>query len=110
MKKTFLLIWLILIPVTAISAEIDFNTTIKMIYPLSDGSIVLQFNDNSGACSNNNNPDFHYLTVGESGVTQAGLDIIYSAALTAATTQKTVRVYFDNSTSQCFINRMRVIF
>jgi hypothetical protein len=68
------------------------------------------FHTDSSACTNANNPNYHYLIVGQNGMTADGLDRIYAAALAAAAAGKVVQAAFDDSTSNCYINRLSVIY
>lgn len=112
MKKTIAICTLILccFAVTNSLAGTWHNSTIKSVYPLADGNFILTLEGDSQQCTSTNSPDYYYVEVGENSITAEGVDIIYSAALTAAVSGKSVDIYFDESTPKCHINRIRVLF
>lgn len=93
----------------ATSAEVIHLSTIKMLYPLADGSFVLIFNADSPSCPNAITPKYYYVSVGNNGVTLEGSKKMYAAAALAMAMNKQVNIAFDNATSSCFINRLTVI-
>ena len=86
------------------------TSTIKQIYPLSDGGVVLIFNSDSASCTNGNSPKYYSLSISENGVSDAGFKNIYSIALVAAASAKQVTINFESNTSACYINRLLVNF
>lgn len=84
------------------------GSTIKRVYPLSNGSVVFVFHQSSAACTGKDG--YYYLQVGRNGVNQEGLTNMYSAALTAAASGKSVAINFDAASSACYINRLYVNF
>lgn len=90
----------------AIAAESWHISTIQKIYPLADGSFVLVFDTNASDCANTNTGKFHYVAPTQNGMTDAGAEKIYAAALLAMAMEKTVQVAFDNATSSCYVNRL----
>ncbi|MEX2964564.1 response regulator receiver protein [Microbulbifer sp. TYP-18] len=88
-------------------ADFHWHTSkIKAVYPLNDGQVIFQFESESPDCPSPGSPHYYYLSVGQSSVTQEGADKMYSAALAAAMANKQVRIYFDDSSQNCFINRL----
>lgn len=83
---------------------------IKHIYPLSEGSVIIIFDTAHAACVTLDGAvrTYYYIRQGHNGVNEQGLKHIYSAALTAFTTEKNVTVNFDSDTTGCFINRMLI--
>lgn len=97
--------------VTAANAGVtSFTSKITAIYPLANGRVVLNFNDQPAACTGSGTPKYFYLEVGQQGVTDKAFNNIYAAALTAATTGSNVSVFFDDASQYCYINRMVVRF
>ena len=93
----------------AANAEVtSFTSKITAVYPLANGRVVLNFSDQPSACTGAGTPKYFYLEVGQQGVTEKAFNNIYAAALSAATTGSSVLVFFDNATSLCHINRIRV--
>lgn len=96
---------------TAASASpVWHNATIRSIYPLSDGAVVLQFHSDSSSCPSTSTPHYYYARVGENGLTQNALDNILATALTAATLGIPVEINFDSASTLCYINRLRINF
>ncbi len=85
------------------------SSNIKSIYPLGDGDFVLTFDTDSADCTSTSSPKYHYVRVGENGVTKEGINQMYSLAMSAAMTDKTVYIYF-NDAADCLVNRMFVSF
>lgn len=100
------IICLMTISFGAVAAESWHFSTIQKIYPLADGSFVLVFDTNAPDCANANTGKYHYVTPTQNGVTNAGAERIYAAALLAMAMEKTVQVAFDNATSACYVNRL----
>lgn len=99
-----------LIGVMSLSAVADawHNDFIQRIYPLANGSFVLTFKNPPENCSNSSK--YFYVTVGSNGMTQEGAEKIYSLAMIAATTGKSFKINFDETTNTCLINRASVSF
>ena len=84
------------------------SSTIKKIYPLGSGSVVLLFETDSPACTNGSK--YYYINVGVNSMTAEGRDALLSVALTAAATGKQVSINFDETSDSCDINRLSVDF
>ncbi|WP_419227336.1 hypothetical protein [Alteromonas sp. OM2203] len=104
-RKTVLLCSLIFVIPSSFAANTWHTSTIKSIYPVSNGDFIIIFN-NSSICSDKN--QYHRVTVGSNSVKIEGAEKMYSAALAAAAMGKTISINFDSSTSHCFINRLKV--
>ena len=110
-KITAGLVLMAAVSAIAIAATPTWHTAkITHIYPQADGSIILQFDSDHSSCQSASAPDYYYLTVGQNGLTEKGLERMYSAALTAAAAQKSVTINFDADSSGCYINRLVVNF
>ena len=82
------------------------QSKLEWIYPQSDGVFAIGFENNSNQCSNGNSTKYHHVKVGENGVTEEGLKLMYSAALAALASDKEVNINYDSSTNYCYVNRM----
>lgn len=96
----------------AVSAdEVWLNsTTIYAIYPLATGTVVLTFEADATECTSGSSPKYYTLKVGANNVTADGFENVLATALAAAATRAIVSVAFDDSTSDCYINRIWVDF
>ena len=83
---------------------------IDIIYPLADGSFVLQLDNDSSACTSGSSPDFYYVRVGQNAVTQEALKNMLALAMTAASLRIDVSINFDASGTACYINRLNANF
>lgn len=109
MKKRISILALVFMPFLATAVEpVWFKSKIKKLYPLADGSIVVIFEDSSPSCTNTSK--YHHLSSGSNGMTEQGLERVYSALLVAASAKKVVNVNFDASSSLCHINRVLIDF
>lgn len=90
---------------SAFAANVWHTSKIKTIYPVSDGDFIIIFKSTS-QCTDRN--QYHRVFVGSNGIDAEGSNKLYSAALAAAAMGKTVSINFDDSSSNCFINRMKV--
>ena len=95
---------------TAHAAEVWVASVIKAVYPQANGSAVLTFQSDMPNCTSPANPKYYVLMVGQNGVTAEGFKNILASALAAAAAGKQVQVAFDDSTSNCFVNRLYAIF
>lgn len=110
MKKIFAVMALLSVTSAAFSATVWHGSTVKSVYPQSDGSLILIFNTDSAACTSASSPNYYYVTVGQNGVTEQGSNKIYAAALSAGHAGNSISFAFDDSTSNCYINRFLVDF
>jgi hypothetical protein len=111
MRRTIVTLFLgVLVSAPASAAEQWVASTIKYVYPLSEGSVVLAFHVDSAACPATGSPKYYYLQVGQNGVTADGITRIFAAAVAAAAAGNIVHVAYDNATSNCYINRLAVIY
>ncbi len=90
-------------------AEISHYSTIKQLYALADGNFALILNADSSSCTSPSSPDYYYIVVGQNGMTQEGAKKIFATASLAFATSKGVWIAFDESTSNCYINRLSVV-
>ncbi|MCG7534892.1 hypothetical protein [Pseudoalteromonas sp. OOF1S-7] len=88
------------------------NSKIDTLYPLSKGGFVIAFETNAPDCSQavNISNKYHYVEVDQNGMTQEGANKIYSLALMAAASGKSLTVNYDSATDKCYINRAYVKF
>ena len=93
----------------AVASLVEHVSTIDSVYPLADGSFIIIFDDNATACPNTKSRKYHFVAVNQLGVTEDAAKQIYAAALLALAMDKQVRVYFDDSTTYCWIDRLRVM-
>ena len=110
MKKFIILLYLILsstIPFVA-SASVWFTSTVKRVYPLANGDFVVLFNDVNTKCVHESG--YHYIEVNRNGITESGRDKMYSAFFVAGSAKNQVKIFFDETSSNCNINRMQVLF
>ena len=100
---------LLFIPALAIASGSTWHTAkISRIYPLANGSIVLTLDKDSDECKYASSPKYYNLSVGNNGVTEAGIKNIYSAALAGASSGKDVSINFDSDSQDCYINRLYI--
>lgn len=81
------------------AAEAWHSPTVRQVYPQADGSFVLVFNSDGSACPNGSSPKYHYVVVGQNGVTAEDIKSLLAVSLSAAAQGKTIQVAFDNATS-----------
>ncbi len=108
MKNLALGVGLMMTALLSNAAEIWHTSTIRVIYPLADGSFILVFNANSVSCSSASNPHYYYATVGQNGLTAEGSKKMYALATLAFATNKPISFAFDNATPNCYINRLHI--
>lgn len=104
--------WTVLLYLTswgAYAAEVWHTSTIKMLYPLADGSFVLIFDVNAPACTNGNTDKYHYVTPSQNAMTVEGAKKMYAAAMMAMATEKSVQLAFDDATASCYVNRLALL-
>lgn len=103
------LLVLLMSDVTNAHAAESYHTGIlKFVYPLGDGSYVIGFTTQAAACTNANSPKYHYISVGQNGVTGDGLRNIVATALMVFASAKNVTVAFDDASAGCHVNRLTV--
>jgi hypothetical protein len=90
------------------AATAYLQSTLTSVYPLSDGSFILNFTNDTSTCSSPNTPKYFYVTAGQNGVTADGVKAMLATALTAFSLGKTLAIAFDDATTFCYINRFSV--
>ena len=85
------------------------SSNVKTVYPVSNGNFVITFVDSPPGCTNANNPKYLYVAVGHNGVTADGVKAMLSTALAAFLSGKRIQAAFEDSTSECYINRLLII-
>lgn len=99
---------LLLLPGLLNAATVSINTRIDRIYPQAGGIVIINLVTDHASCTSASSPDHYYLEVNQNGATDLGFQNLYAAALAAMTSQLDVTVWFDDSTSECYISRIRV--
>lgn len=99
---------LLLLCGVAHAAEVWHTSTLKRIYPLANGSIVLQFDSESASCTATTNPKYYNIVVGQNGVTTDGLRNMLAVALTAFSTGRSISIAFDDASPSCYVNRLQI--
>ena len=94
---------------SALGGEAWGVDTVKMVYPLANGSFVLILNTSPPSCPSAGNPKYLYVVAGENGVTADGVKAMLATALTAAAAGKQLQVAFDDSTVSCYVNRLALV-
>jgi hypothetical protein len=80
------------------------------VYPEADGSFIVTFQGTQpAACTNTANPKYFEVRAGQFGVNADGVKAMLATALTAHAAGKWVQLAFDDSTSNCYINRLRIV-
>lgn len=87
------------------AADVWHTAPLRAIYPMADGSFALLFANDSPACSSAS-PKYHWVTIGQNGMTEDGAKKIYAAAMLAFATSTTFSIVYSDSTSSCFVNRL----
>lgn len=107
-KKLFLSTLLLISTQSFAATEQWFMGTISALYPLSDGSFIVLFNEDSTECSDAGK--YHWVVVGQNNVTTEGAERMLSTVMAAGMANKQININFDKDSSKCYINRMQLIF
>jgi hypothetical protein len=91
------------------AAESWGSSTVKWLYPQADGSFVLVLNTNPPGCTAIGLDKYLYVMPSQNGMTVEGAKKVYAAAMMAMATDMTVQVAFDDSTPNCYVNRLLVM-
>lgn len=93
----------------ALAAEQWGASTIKAVYPMSNGNFVIQLMTSPPLCPATSEPKYLWVSVGENGVTTDGVKAMLATALAAMAMDKTIHIAFSDSTANCYVNRLAVI-
>jgi hypothetical protein len=88
-------------------AETWHTSLIKHIYPLGDGSFVLIFREDAASCAGTTSK-YHYVRAGNFGVTADGVKAMLATVLTAYAMDRRITLLFDESSAECYINRLQI--
>ena len=108
--KSILAILLMLFSLKNFAAGVWHTSTVDSVYLFAPGSLAVNFNTDSSSCPNTSSPKNYYVTVGQNGVTQEAQNKMYSALIAAGMAGKDVKIYFEDSSTGCYINRVLVYF
>ncbi|MCG7561661.1 MULTISPECIES: response regulator receiver protein [Pseudoalteromonas] len=88
------------------------TSKLHTVYPTSQGGFVLTFKTNAPDCSQtvNSAHKYHYVEVNKHSMTMEGANKIYSLALMAAASNKSMSFFYDSTSDKCYINRAYVQF
>jgi len=92
---------------TGWAASVGFTAHLTSITAIGDGRSVLQFDALSSSCPAT--PQGFYVAAGQNGVTADGAKSILSTAFLAFALGKTLNIFFDSSTSYCYVSQAIVI-
>lgn len=92
---------------SAVATERWHASTLRAVYIVGD-DVLLAFNADAQYCTAPAGPKYHYMSVGQNGVTQEGFKRMYAAALMAFSTGAPVQMEYDDATTNCFVNRIYV--
>ena len=93
---------------TANSAEVSFATHVDKFFPRNNGIIDMTFTDNNVSCTNTLSPKQYRMQSGQANATDSGVKQMLSTLIYAASFNKDVRVYFDDTTTNCHITKVLV--
>lgn len=107
MKRIVMLLIAASLPALAAATDRSHTAVVKQLYPTANGTFAVIFDSDSTYCTNGGTPrKYYYATVGQNGLTADGHKLLYSTLLTALTTGYSVSIVFDDSTVNCYINRL----
>ncbi|MEW5251045.1 response regulator receiver protein [Microbulbifer discodermiae] len=106
MRKLIAILITTLISLPATAEEVVFTSQVTRVYPFGNGTFVITLQESSPSCTRTDN--YYHVKVGENGVTQEGLQLMFSAALAGLASGKNVSIFFDSSSSNCYINRLSI--
>jgi hypothetical protein len=92
---------------TGWAASVGFTAHLTSVTAIGDGRSVLQFDTTSSSCPAT--PQGFYVAAGQNGVTADGAKSILSTAFLAFALGKTLNIFFDSSTSYCYVSQAIVI-
>ena len=91
------------------AAEVLHTAYVVRVFPQSDGSIRLSFAVDHANCTNAANPKSFFIVVGQNGVTADAARAMHVTALTAFAMERQLQIAFDDSTANCYINRIQLL-
>ena len=108
--KSILVILLMSFSFKVFAAGVWHSSTVNSVNPFATGSFAVTFKTDSSSCPNGSSPKKYYVEVGQNGVTQEAINKMYSAFIAAGMAGKDVSIYFEDSSTGCYINRLSVDF
>src|SRR5215510_11362615 len=96
------------LPLAANAVDRVHTSTLKQVYPLANGDFVLTFDTDTSQCLGAGSPKYFYVSVGQASMTAEGSKKLYAAALVALAGRQSVTFVFDDTTAQCYVNRLTV--
>jgi hypothetical protein len=85
-----------------------FQAPVQSVYPQGDGSFIVTFTQNTSLCPNQSSPQYFSVAAGQFGVNSDGVKAMLATALTAYALGKSLSFVFDDSTTNCYINRLSI--
>lgn len=90
------------------AAEQTKISTITDVYPMANGSFVISLADEPTHCTSTQVPKRLTVKVGENNMTAEGARQMFAAVLAALTSEVGVYVAYDDATSSCYVNRLKL--
>jgi hypothetical protein len=90
------------------AAEQTKISMISDVYPMANGSFVISLADEPTHCTSGSTPKRLTIKMRENNMTAEGARQMFAAALTALTSGVGVDVAYDDATSSCYVNRLRL--
>jgi hypothetical protein len=81
------------------------QSTVKSVYPLSDGSFVIILTNDTSTCPGAS-PKYFFVTPGQNSMTLDGAKAMLATALTAFAPGSSLALSFDDATTYCYVNRI----
>ena len=80
----------------------------QLVYPLNDGSFAIGVSTVLPVCSGSGSGVYMFVTPGQNSVTLDGAKNMLATVLTAFALGRPISVAYDDSTSNCYVNRLLI--
>ena len=93
----------------ALAAEQWATGNVGYVYPQGSGNFVVTITNAPATCTNPANPKYFHIYNGQNGVNADGVKAMLAVVLTAHASGKQIQIAFDDSTSNCYVNRLSMV-
>ena len=104
--KVFIELFSIVLPGLANAACVT-DVKLNGVQALGDGTFILYAPNNTSSICSEGGKLFH-VKVNQNGVTESGLKLIVSTAMSAYSMNKNISIWYDDSVSHCWVHSVVV--
>jgi len=90
------------------ASVVRYQGSVQLVYPMNDGSFSVGVSTILPVCYSSGSGVYLSVTPGQNAVTADGAKSMLATVLTAFALGKSISVAYDDSTANCYVNRLLI--